>query len=424
MKKRHTVFTTIVLLLAGFGLLPAVQAVNPPPDGYYGNGNTAEGFDALYVLTTGQDNTALGELALYRNTTGAGNTATGSATLLSNTTGNYNTATGVLALYDNTTGSYNTAHGYQALYNNLSNRNTATGAFALFANTNGTFNTADGYATLNHNTTGYYNTANGYGALYSNITGLANTAMGAGTLFISTADGNSAFGSAALLLNSTGADNTGLGKNALLINTTGSNNIALGNAAGSNLTTGGNNIDIGNAGAAAESGTIRIGTGGTQTAAYVAGIFGATVTDAAPVLVGADGHLGTAVSSARFKEEIKPMSKASEAVFSLKPVTFRYRKELDPVGRSQFGLVAEDVEKIDRDLVVHDTTGNPYSVRYDAVNAMLLNEFLKEHRKVQKLEAALEAVNKRLKAQDEKIQKLVSRIDPDKPATQTALNNP
>jgi hypothetical protein len=141
------------------------------------------------------------------------------------------------------------------------------------------------------------------------------------------------------------------------------------------------------------------------------------------VMIGPDNKLGTTTSSKRFKEEIKPMEKASEALFALKPVTFRYKKEIDPAGTSQFGLVAEDVEKENPDLVVRDREGKPYTVRYDAVNAMLLNEFLKEHRKVEELEAALRAVNQRLAEQDAKIQRVSAQLEVSKPTPQTVLND-
>src|SRR4030095_10706884 len=141
---------------------------------------------------------------------------------------------------------------------------------------------------------------------------------------------------------------------------------------------------IGNLGRAHESNTIRIGRTADQTATFIAGISGATVPAGVAVIVGADGHLGTTTSSARFKEAIKPMDKASEAILALEPVTFRYKHDLDPDGIPQFGLVAEQVEKVNPDLVARDDQGKPCTVRYEAVNAMLLNEFLKEHRKVEK----------------------------------------
>ncbi len=223
---------------------------------------------------------------------------------------------------------------------------------------------------LLNNTTGINNTANGVQALLINTTGNFNTASGQGSLFN----------------NTTGHNNMADGQNALKSNTTGSNNVALGSNAGINLTTGSNNIEIFNRGVAGEANTIRIGKQGTQTATFIAGISGATVAGGIGVIIDSSGHLGTVMSSERFKDEIKPMDKASEAILALKPVTFRYRHELDPEGIPQFGLVAEQVEKVDADLVARDDQGKAYTVRYEAVNAMLLNEFLKEHRKVEQQE--------------------------------------
>jgi hypothetical protein len=193
----------------------------------------------------------------------------------------------------------------------------------------------------------------------------------------------------ALIGNTTGIGNTGSGLRSLENNTTGSYNVAVGYTAGSSLTTGNNNIDIGALGAAGESNTIRIGRMGTQNAAYIQGIFGATVANGSAVRVDSSGHLGTLTSSARFKEEIKPMDKASEILLALQPVTFRYKHELDPDGIPQFGLVAEEVAKVNPDLVVRDAQGEINTVRYEAINAMLLNEFLKEHREVDHLKATV-----------------------------------
>jgi hypothetical protein len=161
----------------------------------------------------------------------------------------------------------------------------------------------------------------------------------------------------------------------------------LGYSAGSQIT-GDNNIDIGNEGVAGESNTIRIGTQGTQTATFIAGVSGAGVMGSA-VKVNAAGQLGTAPSSARFKQNIRSMGDTSDALFALRPVTFRYKQEIDPEGIQQFGLVAEDVEKVDPNLVVRDAHGKPYTVRYEAVDAMLLNEFLKQHRKVEEQQATI-----------------------------------
>ncbi|PYL70223.1 MAG: hypothetical protein DMF22_10005 [Verrucomicrobia bacterium] len=273
------------------------------------------------------------------------------------------------------------------------------------------------------------NTAIGTLALRSNIGGSAllegnaNTAIGASALqFNKTGGFNTATGYSSLLRNTTGGSNTAIGGDALQNNESGSGNIALGVFAGSNLTAGDNNIDIGNSGVAGDSDTIKIGTVLTQTKTFVAGISGTAVTGEA-VAVNASGQLGVVPSSQRFKDAVKPMDKASEAILALKPVIFCYKKELDPKGIPQFGLLAEDVEKINPDLIARDRAGKPYTVRYEAVNAMLLNEFLKEHRKVEKLEAALELVNKRLKEQDAKIQKVSAELETRKPGPQVVENN-
>jgi hypothetical protein len=463
----------ILVALAWFGLSPAVWAVEPPPDGGYPGNNTAEGQDALFRLSNGLDNTANGFQALFNNTFGSANTATGSSALHSNTTGNDNTATGRLALFNNTTGGLNTATGDSVLFfnttgnnntatggfalslNTTGNDNTATGASALGSNTTGNNNTATGELTLGSNRTGSNNTATGGAALFWNATGINNTATGVGALYgcaggecgDSTGNNNTATGASALLGNVAGNGNTATGVNALKSNfwgnfnvaegafalsrnTSGSSNIALGFSAGSNLTTGSNNIDIGNAGVAGESNTIRIGTVGTQRAIYIAGIMGKTTPRGIPVFINANGQLGTVQSSARFKEQIKPMDKASEAILALKPVTFRYEPDLDPHGVAQFGLIAEQVEKVNPDLVAHDADGKVITVRYEAVNAMLLNEFLKEHRKneeqektIVELKSGMTALAATVKEQAAQIQKVSAQLEASKPAPQV-VNNP
>jgi trimeric autotransporter adhesin len=366
-----------------------------------GSFNTATGSSALESNTTGDNNTAIGYLALFWNTTGSDNTASGFAALSYNTTGNNNTANGLLALYSNTTGNNNTGIGAGALeFNTTGINNTATGESALESNTTGESNTASGFNALFSNTSGSFNTSTGVVSLYSNTSGSSNTATGFRALYLNnggdnTATGifamynnttggeNSALGVRALNNNTTGNGNTAVGTLALVNNTVGDNNIALGNLAGTQITAGSDNIEIGNRGLAADSRTIRIGRHGTQTATFIAGISGAIVPTGVAVIVDRSGHLGTTTSSARFKEAIRPMDKASEAILELQPVTFRYKKELDPEDIPQFGLVAEEVEKVNPDLVARDEQGKPYTVRYEAVNAMLLNEFLKEHRKVE-----------------------------------------
>jgi hypothetical protein len=209
-----------------------------------------------------------------------------------------------------------------------------------------------------------------------------------------------------------------------------SRNIALGVDAGLNLTTGSHNIFIGNSGFTADSNRIRIGTRGVHTATFIAGIREVTVASGVPVVVGPNGQLGTMTSSVRFKEGIKPMDKASELILALKPVTFRYKKDLDPDGIPQFGLVAEDVEKVNPDLVVRDAEGKVNGVRYEAVNAMLLNEFLKEHRKndeqektIAELKSGMTALAATVKEQASQIQKVSAQLEASKPAPQV-VNNP
>jgi hypothetical protein len=260
-------------------------------------------------------------------------------------------------------------------------------------------NTVLGDDALILNTTGFQNTAFGSQALLSNTTGLDNTAIGA----------------RALESNTTGSDNTAIGFNALLNNTNGNKNIALGSNAGFNLANDSNNIAIGNRGDAGQSNTIRIGNG-THNATFIAGISGAPAAGGVAVMIGSNGKLGTIASSERFKDKIQPMDKASEAILALKPVTFHYKHELDPDGIPQFGLVAEDVEKVNPDLVARDAAGKVYTVRYEAINAMLLNEFLKEHRKVEQLEKQVEALTAGL-------QKVSAQLEVGKSAPQTVLNN-
>ena len=219
-----------------------------------------------------------------------------------------------------------------------------------------------------------------------------------------------------------GSANTVIGDTAL-VNNDGSNNIAVGFQAGINLTTGSNNIDIGNSGVAGESRRIRIGTAGAQTATFIAGILAGTVPGGVGVIVGNNGRLGTVVSSARFKEAIKPMDKASEAILALKPVTFHYKQEIDRDAIPQFGLVAEEVEKVNPDLVARDDKGKVYTVRYDAVNAMLLNEFLKEHRKNEQQEAIIARQQKQIEALTEGLQKVSAQLEASKPAPRIVRNN-
>ena len=210
--------------------------------------------------------------------------------------------------------------------------------------------------------------------------------------------------------NRTGNSNTAVGSGALEANTTGGGNIALGYLAGFNVSTANNVICIGADG------------NNVDNSCYIGNIFSSASSNSVAVLVNSNGRLGTMTSSARFKDEIKPMDKASEAILALKPVSFRYKKEIDPARTSQFGLVAEEVEKVNRDLVVRDKEGKPYSVRYDQVNAMLLNEFLKEHRTVQELKNEVAALTATVKEQAAQIQKVSARLEVSERRSRTVLN--
>ena len=466
--------TTTRSLLITFALcclVPRAQAV-PPPDGCYPAFTTAEGCQSLRNLTSGAANSGLGWYSLWSDTTGSFNTGVGAATLalnnadnntavgagalLLNNTGAENTASGAFALFNNSTGNHNTASGYYALFNNSSSSNnsafgwgalasnafgdynTASGYLALNSNTDGPGNTATGALALAHNTTGEANTAAGVAALFINSTGVWNTAVGWNALNVSNGNRNTAAGYKALINNTTGDDNTALGYLALAFSGTGSGNIALGANSGSNVATANNVICIGAAGE------------DFSDTCYIGNIFNQLSFEGVGVFVNSNGKLGTFTSSRRFKKDVQPMDKSSEAILALKPVTFHYKT--DTKGTAQFGLIAEEVAEVNPDLVVHDKEEKPYSVRYDQVNAMLLNEFLKEHRKVQELESTVakqEVIISRVSTIAEKqettgaeqqkeigvlkadleqqralIQKVSARIVLDTPAPRTVLNKP
>ena len=378
-----------LLAFACFAVSPAVAGLSPAPDGCYPNFTTAEGCNALNVLTTGEANTGLGWRALFSVGAGSFNTAVGAGALVLNT-GEDNTALGAAAGLLNTTGL----------------GNVAVGAGALVYNDSGNFNTAIGSAALNLNTTANDNTAVGSGALAVNAIGTGNTGIGRQALLSTTGNGNTALGAFALQNVETSGDNIGLG-----------------NGAGQGLITGDNNIYIGsNVSSSTESNNIRIGTQGTQMATFIAGISGAMISGTA-VVVNGFGQLGVAPSSKRFKDEIKPMGKTSEAILALKPVTFRYKKEIDSNGVPQFGLVAEEVAKVNPDLVVRDEDGKVYTVRYDVVNAMLLNEFLKEHKTVQEQGAMIAHQQEQIEELTAGLQKVSAQLELNKATPQTVLNN-
>jgi Chaperone of endosialidase len=318
--------------------------------------------------------------------TGAGNPGV--------STGDRNTALGETALASNTSGSDNTAVGSDACFSTTSGgANTGVGSFALFSNTTGIANAALGGSTLNANTTGSANSGFGASALNDNTTG----------------GSNSAFGFDALFGNLTGSNNTALGANALG-NTTGSGNIAVGFLAGTNIGNGSNNIDIGNHAPGNESNTIRIGSS-TQTATFLAGVNGVTVSSGSEVFVDANGQLGTVTSSIRFKEDVDDMGDASGNLMKLRPVTFHYKAGVDDGSHLlQYGLVAEEVAKVYPALVQYDAKGQPLTVRYHWINAMLLNEVQKQHANAEAQQARVGELLSQVADQKTQLEKQEARI--------------
>jgi len=314
-----------------------------------------------------------------------------------------NTAYGTNALSHNTTGTDDSAFGFNALgQNTTGSGNTATGWLALYFNTTGYNNTATGIAALEANGTGIGNTATGVGALANNGSGKTNTAIGWSALYFNT-----------------GNDNTAIGAFALEDNSSGANNIAVGVESGFYLTTGSNNIEIGNQGSAADANTIRVGTEGTQTAAYIAGIFDTTVSGGCAVVVASTGQLGCVTSSERYKRDVKDMGDASDKLMKLRPVTFVYKT--DETGAQQYGLIAEEVEKVYPELVIHDAGGKAETVAYHMLPAMLLNEVQKQARANRQLARQLDQKNEQIaalqrqvvaiKKKDVEIEALAARLD-------------
>ena len=342
------------------------------------------GVQALFNDTVGNQNAAVGYQTLFTNVDGDKSTGIGSQALFNNTSGSDNVGVGFRTLFTNTMGSRNTGMGYRTLlFNELGTDNTAIGWNALFnKRSSASLNTAVGSQALLHNTTGNVNTAVGFAALLTNSTGQENTAVGPD----------------ALEVNTTGGFNTAIGARALHNNTTGGGNTALGLLAGANVTTAQNVLCLGSSG------------GNVDNTAWIENVFGVTTQGGAtaPVVVSISGQLGTVASSERFKKDIATMNKTSEAILSLRPVTFHYKTDTD--GTPQFGLIAEEVAKVNPALVLPDKEGKPYSVRYDAVNAMLLNEFLKEHLKVEEQEATITQLKTELRATATRQQKQIDAL--------------
>ena len=470
MKNREIICTTILSVLVCFAFSPQTRAACDSPDPGCPGGNLAEGYLALGSLTTGLYNTGIGTYSLLSITdgslcTGVGagalfsnsageNTATGAGALFSNTAGARNTADGAFALFTNATGNDNTASGESALISNTEgNGNTASGSGALFNNITGSLNTAVGAATLPNNTIGNDNTGVGLNALFSNTEGSNNTALGRAAMGGNTTGGNNtaigwfaleqggvlntavgsqalrnntgglstAVGDQALFNSTTGGPfgiqaNTAVGDSALFDCTTGYWNVAVGYTAGHDLVDGHGNVYIGQG--------MGAGAGSEIDTTYIRNVYDSVAT-ARAVFVNSDNKIGTIASSRRYKENITPMHKASEALFALKPVTFRYKKEIDRSGALSFGLIAEEVAEISPDLITCDRDGKPETVRYEAVNAMMLNEFLKEHKKVEEQQATIaelkstvvqqqkgmEAFTAQLKEQAAQLQKVSNQIE-------------
>ena len=433
------------LILACVALSPTVLAVNPPPDGGYPNRTTAEGDNALFNLASGTDNTALGFDALFNDTTGSYNTATGEQTLYLNVSGNYNTGTGYRALYNNT-GGKNTADGFRALFTNTTGeQNTASGFQALYFNT-GTGNTAVGHDALYYNTTGDSNAAFGDFALFRNTTGSGNIGVGYEALASNTTAGitnqgsvavgyqalkhqnntlaaNNAVGQRALFNATTGHYNNAFGWEALLNVTTGTDNTAMGDGAAFNINIGSNNTCLGadSCGSTTSANNVIcigsfVSSENVDNRTYIGNIAGTAQNNSIYVTVDpGTGRLGFVnLSSERYKENIKPMEKVSEAILGLKPITFRYKPGVDAADLPQFGLSAEQVAKANPDLVTYDKEGLPFTVRYDAINAMLLNEFLKEHKKVEEQAGTIAELKKDFQAtatqQQEQIKALTATL--------------
>jgi trimeric autotransporter adhesin len=405
-KQTTSAFVIAVALLA---FLPKMQTVSPAPDGCYPNYTTAEGCSALQLLSTGSGNTGLGWYSLYLDTTGSFNTGVGGGALALNNADS-NTAVGAAALLLNTTGTLNTAVGTDALvFNDSGSDNNAFGAFALF-NNNGSFNNAHGRIALNSNADGIENNAFGDRALRDNVSGSHNTATGDDALLVSTGDGNTAMGEQA---GNTIVDGT--------------ENVCIGDGAGGGLVSANNNIAIG---VPAAGPFLDL-----DDTCYIGSIHDEPISDAGSaqaVYVDQFNVLGFLPSSQRFKHDITPMDKASEVLYGLKPVTFKYNN--DTTARTQYGVIAEEVAKVAPDLVFRDKNGTVETVRFEQISAMLLNEFLKEHSKVEKLkndfqsrvaqqQKEIAALTAMVKEQASEIQKVSAQLELSKSAPQTVRND-
>jgi hypothetical protein len=428
-------FFTLTIALCWFALSPPLKAQCPSACGT--GGNTAVGDNALDSLTTGLNNTAVGKDALTSNTIGAYNVAIGRSTLSANVSGNFNMAIGTEALRD-TTANYNLAIGFRVGFvNTTGNHLTGIGAGALLDNTTGSFNTAIGSDALANNISTDFNVAVGDGALTA-FNGTATT------------DGaNTALGSIALVALTSGEENVAVGRRALEFATSGNNNTALGWRAGDGVLTGDGSTCLGSNTCTNNSSADNVVCIGQNSAgenfsnrAYIPNVgaftqnFSAGVVDFVTVRL-SDGKLGHTASSRRYKDDIKSMGDASELIYKLKPVTFRFKKTPEYQGDTlDYGLIAEDVAEIDPKLAIRDGKGQIESLRYLAIYNMMLNEFLKEHKKVEEQQASIadlkstvalqqkemQVFTAQLKEQAAQIQKVSAQLEASRPAPKVVAN--
>ena len=433
-------FFTMTIALCWFALSPPLKAVDCPSTCTAAGGNTGLGVNALTSVNPGAG--------------GINNTAVGTNALTADTGGFYNVAVGSGALANNISGNFNMAIGAEALNQNNANFNLAIGFRVAFQNTIGNHLTGIGAAAMRNNTTAGFNTAVGADALRENTSTELNVAVGdsALTSFNGTAatDGaNTALGSIALVTLTSGQENVAVGRRALENSTSGSNNTSLGWRSGDGVLTGDGNTCIGSSTCTNTSSADNVVCIGQNSAgenfsnrAYIPNVGQFTqnfvVGNVEFVTVRlSDGKLGHTVSSRRYKDDIKPMGDASELIYKLKPVSFRYKKTPEYQGDNlDYGLIAEDVAEIDPKLAIRDGKGQIESLRYVAIYNMMLNEFLKEHKKVEEQQASIadlkstvalqqkemQVLTAQLKEQAAQIQKVSAQVEASKPAPKVVAN--
>jgi len=392
MNNRNIIFGAILSVLACFVLLPQMRAApeNPEVPDVFSGSNTWDGFRALNA-------------GKFNNT--------------------FSTADGWQACLLQTDALNNAGFGAGALALGNASNNCGFGAGAATFNTAGAVNAFGAFALFNNG--GFFNNAHGREALFNNTTGSQNNAMG----------------DLAMLNNTEGSLNTAIGDDALDSNTTGGSNTAVGDEAGANITTGSNNTCVGKSaglGISTADNQVAIGVAAAgpfaniSNTCFIRSIWNQPVSNGASqrdVFVDSNNVLGEAVSSRRFKHDIQPMDNASEALLKLKPVTFKYKS--DQSGTTQYGLIAEEVAEVAPNLATYGNDGKVQSIKYTQINALLLNEFLKEHKKVDEQQATISALKNevqtvvaQLKDQAAQIQKVSAQLEVSKPAAKVVVNKP